>query len=643
MLLRPRQKQFVERSVRALDEHQNTLAVAPTGCHAPGTPILMFDGSIRVVEDIRVGDQLMGPDSAPRTVLNLHAGRDALVEVRPIKGDPFIVNAGHILTLVKCNEGSCGSHIHAAPGGTIVDIGIEDYRRRSAYFRHLHKLFRVGVDFPIREEPTLEPYFLGLLIGDGSFTCGSVSVTTPDAEIAEACVTMAQSFDLSVRIDRLQDNEANTYHFTGTRGARNPLMAQLACLGLRGCKAQSKFLPDAYRLGSRTVRQEVLAGLLDTDGHYMHGCFEFSSASQRLAGDVAFVARSLGLRAFISEKIVNGTAYWRLFISGDTTSLPLRVVRKTPQPRQQKKDVLRTGFTLHDVGEGTYHGFTVDADHRYLLGDFTVTHNSGKTIMLSAVVGEQIGGTAAKAAVLAHRDELTAQNRDKFHRVAPGISTSVVDATEKSWAGQAIFAMVPTLARPANLDAMPALDLLVIDEAHHAVADSYRRIIDRALQRNPQCRIYGVTATPNRGDRRGLRPIFSNVADQIRIGELVQSGHLVPPRTFVIDVGVQDELAKVRRVGDDFDMAAVGKIMNQTPVNDAIIRHWRERAGDRQTVMFCSTIEHATAVTAALTAADTAAVLVTGEMADDARRTALARYAAGRIQVVVNVAVLTEG
>ena len=128
----------------------------------------------------------------------------------------------------------------------------------------------------------------------------------------------------------------------------------------------------------------------------------------RLAQDIAFVARSLGLRALIAPKPVNGTPYWRLFISGDCTELPLRVVRKIPSPRRQKKDVLRSGFTLHDVGAGRYFGFTIDGDHRYLLGDFTVTHNSGKTIMLSAAVGEHIGGSAAKAAVLAHRDELTA-------------------------------------------------------------------------------------------------------------------------------------------------------------------------------------------------------------------------------------------
>ena len=112
---------------------------------------------------------------------------------------------------------------------------------------------------------------------------------------------------------------------------------------------------------------------------------------------------------------------------------------------------------------------------------------SGKTITLSAVVARSIAGSEAKACVLAHRDELTAQNRGKFGRVAPEIATSVVDAGSKDWAGQATFAMAPTLARAANLTAMPALDLLVIDEAHHAVADSYRRIIDRARERQSRC------------------------------------------------------------------------------------------------------------------------------------------------------------
>ena len=231
---------------------------------------------------------------------------------------------------------------------------------------------------------------------------------------------------------------------------------------------------------------------------------------------------------------------------------------------------------------------------------------AGKTIMLSAVAGDLLAGGAAKACVLAHRDELTEQNRSKFRRVNPAIATSVVDAKEKSWAGQVAFAMVPTLARPANLDAMPAVDLMVIDEAHHAAADTYRRIIDRARERNPDLKLYGVTATPNRGDRKGLRQVFSNVA-----GELVAAGHLVSPRTFVIDVGVQDQLSRVRRTADDFDMAEVDAIMNRSPVTDAVIRHWREKAGDRQTVVFCSTVDHASNVAAAFNDAGISAALVT--------------------------------
>lgn len=268
---------------------------------------------------------------------------------------------------------------------------------------------------------------------------------------------------------------------------------------------------------------------------------------------------------------------------------------------------------------------------------------AGKTIMLSAVTGESIKDSDAKVCILAHRDELTAQNRAKFERVVPNVGTSVVDAYEKSWGGQVTFAMVPTLARSSNLDGMPRLDLLVIDEAHHAVAASYRRIIDRVRDANPDARVFGVTATPNRGDRKGLREVFDNVADQISLGELIASGHLVPPRTFVIDVGVQDELKSVRRTSSDFDMSEVANIMDRAPVTEEVIRHWKEKAGDRQTVIFCSTVEHAAHVRDAFQAAGISAALIHGEMPSETRKSVLADYAGGKIRVIVNVAVLTEG
>lgn len=268
---------------------------------------------------------------------------------------------------------------------------------------------------------------------------------------------------------------------------------------------------------------------------------------------------------------------------------------------------------------------------------------SGKTIMLSAVIGQMLNGHGGKAAILAHRDEITAQNVDKFRRVNPNLNVSVVDAKTKSWDGDAVFAMVQTLSRENNLSQMPSLDLLVVDEAHHAEAASYRRIIDAAKTKNNRLKIYGVTATPNRGDGKSLRNIFNNCADQITLGEMIASGQLVRPRTFVIDLGVQEELRNVRRLASEFDMNEVAMIMDRKPITDAIVRHWREKAGERRTVVFCSTIAHAEHVLAAFLAVGVTAEMVTGETPDAEREAVFQRLDSGDTQVLVNVAVATEG
>lgn len=269
---------------------------------------------------------------------------------------------------------------------------------------------------------------------------------------------------------------------------------------------------------------------------------------------------------------------------------------------------------------------------------------AGKTIIASAAVERLIGGSDARACVLAHRDELTDQNRSKFEWVAPGISTGVVNASVKDWSGQVAFAMVQTLARKANLDDMPALDLLAIDEAHHAAADSYLRIVDRARRLNPACRILGLTATPTRSDRRGLLEVFDNVADQITLAELIASGHLVPPKAFVIDLGVADRLNGLHTTpAGDYDMNLVSEIMNVSAVTEAAIGHWKEKAGDRRTVCFCSTVDHAKEVAEAFKKTGVVSAVVHGGQPPATRAAILSAYSAGEIQVLTNCQVLTEG
>ncbi len=267
---------------------------------------------------------------------------------------------------------------------------------------------------------------------------------------------------------------------------------------------------------------------------------------------------------------------------------------------------------------------------------------AGKTIMLSALVGKRHKGSQ-NVLVLQHRDELVSQNSNKFHLVNPSLRTSEVNAAQKDWSGDAVFAMVQTLCREKNLDNMPKVDLIVVDEAHHTIADTYQRIINAAKKANEGVQIVGFTATPNRGDKKGLRDVFTNCSHQIEISTLIREGFLVPPKTYVIDVGVQEELRQVRKTASDFDMTDVEKIMNRHAINKRVVEEWTEKASDRKTIVFCSTIIHAENVCEEFVKQGVVARVVTGDTPKIIRKKILDDLATGNVQVVVNVAVLTEG
>lgn len=264
---------------------------------------------------------------------------------------------------------------------------------------------------------------------------------------------------------------------------------------------------------------------------------------------------------------------------------------------------------------------------------------AGKTFCLSSVASRYLKD-GASALVLQHRDVLVSQNRETFERVNVGVSTGLFTADRKEWGYQTTFAMMQTLAMPANLEGMPPFDFMAIDEGHHAVAPSYMRIIDRAYKLNPDMKLLLVTATPNRSDRKGLRSVVSNVADEITMKELVASGHLVKPRAFVIDVGVDDQLAAVAA----HDTSAVEAIMDKEVVTDAVIEKWREHAGNRKTAFFCATVDHAAHVCDALNAAGIKSICVESRsMTPTQQGRAIAAFEAGEYQCILNVQKLTEG
>ena len=248
--------------------------------------------------------------------------------------------------------------------------------------------------------------------------------------------------------------------------------------------------------------------------------------------------------------------------------------------------------------------------------------------------------------VLQHRGELLFQNRQTLSRFNRGIKTEVINADRKCWAKSGVtFAMVQTLSRAGAIETIPdGMSLLCIDEAHHLAADSYMRIIHMFRERSPHGHILGVTATPERGDKKALSGVLGNVCDNVTMSELVVTGNLVPPRAFVIELnGIAEGIAALPKTAADFDMGAVEQLMDNEVVSDAIIQHWREKAGGRQTVAFASTIVHAEHLANAFAEAGIPSGVVHGERSAAHNAMALRAFDTRKTTVLVNCMKLTEG
>lgn len=372
---------------------------APTGCHRAGQQILMWNGTTKAVEHIMVSDTLMGPDSRPRHVLNLCRGIGRMFEIRPVKGTPFVVNGNHMLTLVRTNRQKRGAITRKdCLDGEIVDVPVVDYLEWTKYRRHIYKLFRTGVSFWNDMDISLEidPYFLGVLLGDGSFL-SSTSVVTMEPEIREEVERQAAEHGLGIRINENEKcGNAQNLWLVGSSGKRHFFSHYLNEYGLHGLSCSEKFVPFKYKHGSRKQRLQLIAGLLDTDGHLSRGsCFDYISKSSLLSNDLAFLCRSVGMAAYVrpcvksSQRGTKGI-YYRVSISGNVSEIPCRVPKKQAPPREQIKSVLHTGLSIVSLEqEEQFFGFTLDEDGRYLLSDFTVTHNSGKTSYPAAASSER--------------------------------------------------------------------------------------------------------------------------------------------------------------------------------------------------------------------------------------------------------------
>lgn len=331
-------------------------------CLHPDTPVIMFNGETKKAKHIVENDLLIGPDSLPKIVTGLASGKDQMFKITPIKGEPYIVNSNHILSLRKTGKDE------------IINISVSDFLSETKTFQGKYKGWRTPIDW-CEQRIKVDPYFLGVWLGDGSSK--DLIVTTPDKEIISFLKKTAKRERLILSNIEKRKGFCSSFRFSNS-GKKRRLLEELKSYGL----VPKKFIPDVYKINSRKVRLQVLAGLIDTDGFLGDNVFEIVTKFKELKDDILFLSRSLGLAAYSHEKIGEIKSigfkgkYHRIIISGDVKEIPTRIKRKKAKKRRQRKNVLNTGIVVEPLGIGKYCGFEVSGDGLFVLGDFTVTHNT---------------------------------------------------------------------------------------------------------------------------------------------------------------------------------------------------------------------------------------------------------------------------
>jgi len=364
------------------DDERLGLILIGDFCLGYGTKVMMADGSLKVVEDIKAGDQVMGPDSKPRNVLRTTTGLDTLYQVNQTNGDSYVVNSKHPIVLRRSKDGkaSCDGRWPRYPDyADNLTLTAPELLLKSDKFRSCFFGYKAGVvKFPVRQAPTLDPYFVGLWLGDGDKD--APRITTADPEIVDYLESLSNVYGLNLTIsgwDRTSAVRIGITHGKSNGNIPNPIRTKLSALSL----FNSKHIPDDYLYAIEAARLDLLAGLIDSDGSFTGNRYTIACGIEKLAHQIKQLADQLGFRSTI-QPVKSGPyannpnkSMWRISIGGDTWRIPCKVARKVSNPRSLGRTRIESKVSIERLGRGLYAGFETDGDHLFLLADGTVTHN----------------------------------------------------------------------------------------------------------------------------------------------------------------------------------------------------------------------------------------------------------------------------
>jgi hypothetical protein len=373
--------------------NQIVIVTGRAGCLGLGTEVLMFNGTYKKVEDVVVGDQLMGIDSLPRNVLELKRGVEQMYWIRQKRADDYRVNESHILSLKRVRPAiypritvnkkrkiDYSTNPLHPKRVTVENISVSDYlkvKRKKQYMGYISPCLQFD-----NKELLIDPYYLGLWLGDGNRR-DIKQITTTDTEI----IDYFNSLGCDVFTKK---HDSIAYYFKENCIKLNDEFNKIYNLNNIATLLE-KYIPSDYLLNSKENRLKLLAGLLDSDGHYITvgKYYEIIQKNKHISEQIAFLSRSLGYKTNIRSKKAtmkrkDGSVYkcevYRISIT-PTDIVPVKIKRKKNKIGSDFKNRSHSGITIEKDIVDNYYGFTLDGDNLFLLKDLTVTHNSGKSLV----------------------------------------------------------------------------------------------------------------------------------------------------------------------------------------------------------------------------------------------------------------------
>lgn len=398
--LRENQIDITQKCFNYLKNKKGGIIVLPCGfgkCLCFNTPVMLYDGTIKNVQDIQIGDQLMGDDSTPRNVLSLAQGKEKAYDIISSDGNKYTVNKSHIISL-KCITKYDRKLIK------IIDISVENLLKLQKKCFNNKNVYLMGYRVPIHFEKkpvSIDPYLLGHLLCDGSIN-GIIAIYKHQIIINYLKKKM-QIIGLSLKRKIIIDKYKRKLYYriihnscTKINNASSIILNNIL---------NNKYIPHQYKCNSRQIRLELLAGIIDSDGYlddnnYYNICLK----NEQLIDDIIFIARSVGLAAYKSMD-----KFYKVHILGDTNIIPVKLERKRAKQKTQIIDPLVYRIKLKYVGIKDYYGFQLDGNGRFLLGDFTVTHNTTIALYL-------ISQLKLKTLIVVHKTFLQNQWYDRIEQ-----------------------------------------------------------------------------------------------------------------------------------------------------------------------------------------------------------------------------------